>query len=128
LKLTGLLVVVDAPTSVGPLSKGAALTVVPFVSEDSFLRSEPNYPVQVDAVITHGSDFIRSDPSGKLSRLDVASVLKDKSGAVISFKYSGLLSMTPGVVAALGGDPEAKSTAFGDACKWIFRWSTGCRD
>jgi hypothetical protein len=92
--------------------------VVPFASQDSFIRSEPDYPVKVDAVFTHGSDFIRLDPSGKHSRLDVTSVLKDKSGAVISFHYSGLLTMSSGVRAVLGGNPDAKTTAFGDACEF----------
>jgi hypothetical protein len=47
-------------------------------------------------------------------RLDVNSVLKDKTGALISFKYSGIIGMTPEVGAVLGGAPEAKSTHFGN--------------
>lgn len=120
------MVVIDSTTSIGAVSNGTALTVVPFASEDSFVRSEPSYPVQVDAVFTHGSDFIRLDPSGNYSRLDVTSILKDKSGAAISFKYSGLLTMTPGVRAIFGGSPDAKTTGFGDACEWKFQWSPGC--
>lgn len=99
------------------MSRGAALTVVPFGSENSFVRSEADYPVQIDAIFTHGSDFIRLDPSGEHSRLDVTSVLKDRGGAVISFKYSGILSMSAGVRAVLGGSPGAKTTDFGDVCK-----------
>jgi len=72
------------------------LTVVPFITDGSFLRSEPGYPVKVDATFVHGSDFIRGDPSGKHVRLDVNSVLKDKSGAIISYKYSGIIQMTAG--------------------------------
>ena len=116
-QLTCQSVVIDAAISVGAVSKGAALTVVPLATEESFIRSEPNYPVQVNAVFTHGSDFIRLDPSGKASRLDVTSILKDKTGAVISFQYSGIVTMTPDVRAVLGGDPEAKTTGFGNACK-----------
>ena len=72
------------------------MTVVPFITDGSFLRSEPGYPVKVDATFVHGSDFIRGDPSGKHVRLDVNSVLKDKSGAIISYKYSGIIQMTAG--------------------------------
>lgn len=67
----------------------------------------------------HGSDFIRQDPSGKHVRLEVNSVLKDKSGAMISYKYSGIINVTPGVGAVLSGHPEAKTTEFGDACEWL---------
>jgi hypothetical protein len=115
--LTCQLVVLDDTVSVGSVSKGAPLTVVPFISEDSFIRSDSSYPIKIDAVFIHGSDFIRSDPSGKHSRLDVTSILKDKSGAIISFKYSGVLSMTPSVLAVLAGGPDAKTTEFGNACK-----------
>jgi Protein of unknown function (DUF3237) len=89
-------IVLDPAFSVGSVSKGGSLTVAPFTSENSFLRSEPGYPVNVDATFVHGSDFIRGDPSGKHVRLDVNSVLKDKSGAIISYKYSGIIDMKPG--------------------------------
>lgn len=89
------------------------------------MRSAPDYPIQLDAIFTNGLDFIRMDPSGKHSRLDVNSVLKDKSGAALGFRYSGILSMTPGVLAVLGGSPDAKTTDFGDACKWWLGCCTG---
>lgn len=107
-------VVLDAPVTVGSVSKGAPLTVVPFLSENSFIRSEPGYPVKVDAVFIHGSDFIRQDPSSKHVRLDVNSILKDKSGAIISYKYSGVLNVTEGVGKVLSGSADAKTTPFGD--------------
>jgi hypothetical protein len=59
------------------------------------------------------------DPSGKHIRLEVNSILKDKSGALISYKYSGIINITPGVAAILGGNPDAKTTEFGDACKCL---------
>lgn len=90
---------------------------MPFSREHSFIRSEIDYPVKVDAEFLHGSDFIRQDPSGKHVRLDVTSVLKDKSGAIIGFKYSGILNVTEGVAAVLGGSEDAKTTQFGDACE-----------
>jgi len=47
--------------------------------------------------------------------LDVNSVLKDKSGAVISYRYSGVIALTPGSGLVLSGSPDAKTTEFGDA-------------
>jgi hypothetical protein len=111
-------IVLDPAFSVGSVSKGGPLTVVPFTSENSFLRSEPGYPVKVDAVFVLGSDFIRGDPSGKHVRLDVNSVLKDKSGAFISYRYSGIIDMKPGSTAVLTGSNDAKTTDFGDVCKY----------
>ncbi|KAH8809782.1 hypothetical protein F5882DRAFT_390666 [Hyaloscypha sp. PMI_1271] len=112
-------IVLDPPFSVGSVSKSGPLTVVPFISENSFLRSEPGYPVKVDATFVHGSDFIRGDPSGKHVRLDVNSVLKDsKSGAIISYKYSGIIEMKPGPTAVLTGSKDAKTTEFGDVRKY----------
>ncbi|KAK0104521.1 hypothetical protein ONS95_004810 [Cadophora gregata] len=110
-------IVIDAPVTVGAVSKGAPLFVVPFLTENTnnFLKSEPEYPIQVDAVFVHGNDFIRQDPSGQHVRLDVNSVMKDKSGAFISYKYSGIINVTPGVGAVLTGDASAKTTPFGDA-------------
>ncbi|TVY28108.1 hypothetical protein LHYA1_G002730 [Lachnellula hyalina] len=107
-------IVLDPPIAVGSVSKGAPLTIAPFASTNSYLRSEANYPIKIDAVFAHGSDFIRQDPSGKHLRLDVNSVLKDKSGAVISYKYSGVMTLTPAIGAVLQGAADAKSTDFGD--------------
>jgi hypothetical protein len=115
--LTSSQVVIGGTASIGAVAKGGALTVVPFGTEYSFIRSEPGYPVQLDAVFTHGSDFIRLDPSGKNARLDVTSILKDKSGATLSFKYNGILTMTAELRAVLSGSPDAKTTGFGNACK-----------
>ncbi|TVY51022.1 hypothetical protein LCER1_G005693 [Lachnellula cervina] len=107
-------IVLDAPIAVGNVSTGAPLTIAPFASTNSYLRSEANYPIKVDAVFAHGSDFIRQDPSGKHLRLDVNSILKDKSGAVISYKYSGIITVTPAIGAVLAGAADAKSTDFGN--------------
>ncbi len=63
----------------------------------------------------HGSDYIRQDPSQKHVRLDVNSLLKDKSGAMIKFDYSGVIELTPQTGMALTGAEGAKTTDFGDA-------------
>jgi Protein of unknown function (DUF3237) len=44
-------------------------------------------------------------------------LLKDKSGAMIKFDYSGVIELTPPTAAALTGAKEAKTTDFGDARK-----------
>ena len=100
------------------------MTVAPFASS-GFLKSESSYPIKVDAVFAHGSDFIRQDPSGKHVRLDVNSVLKDKSGAVISYRYSGIIAVTPATGLALSFSPDAKTTEFGDACKTFIGFEEG---
>jgi hypothetical protein len=44
-------------------------------------------------------------------------MLKDNSGAIISYKYSGIIQMSPGSTAVLTGSKDAKTTDFGDARK-----------
>ena len=95
-------------------------TTVPFLSENSYVRSVPDYPVKIDGEFLHGSDFIRGDPDGDFMRLDVNSVVKDKGGAVLAFRYSGMLRVTKGVARVLGGSKEAATTTFGDACEFVF--------
>jgi hypothetical protein len=108
-------VVLDASVSVGAVSSTGPLTLAPFTPNAGSLKSESGYPVQVDAVFLHGSDLIRQDASGKHVRLDVNSVLKDKSGALIKFTYEGLININAETGAVLMGSPEAKTTGFGDA-------------
>lgn len=108
-------IVLSTPISIGTVENGGPVLVAPFTSSDSFLRSEPDYPIKVDAVYAHGSDFIRKDPDGKHVRLNVTAVLNDQSGAVIGLNYTGVIKVTPGVAAVLGGSADAKTTSFGDA-------------
>jgi hypothetical protein len=77
----------------------------------------PQSSSQIDAIFLHGSDFIRRDPSGKHMRLEVNSVLKDRTGALLTYKYSGVVTVTPGVAAVFAGTEDAKTTEFGDACE-----------
>lgn len=120
-------IVLDPAVAVGGVSKGGPLTVAPFASSSGFLRSEPGYPVKVNAEMVHGSDFIRGDPSGKHVRLDVNSVLKDSSGAFISYKYSGIIELEPGNIAVLSGSKDAKTTEFGHVLTHIL-FETGSED
>ncbi|KAJ0163203.1 hypothetical protein CTA2_3347 [Colletotrichum tanaceti] len=52
------------------------------------VRSEPEYPLQVDVVLVHGVNDFRDDPEGDYARLKVSSVLKEMfTGAAIRFDY-----------------------------------------
>jgi len=109
-------VTVDTPTPAGALSRGGALIHVVIQPEVSTIRSEPGYPIQLDAVFVHGSDFIRTDADGCHVRLDVASLARDKaSGAFVGFKYTGIVGMTGANGKVLRGDPDAKTSEFGEA-------------
>jgi DNA transposition AAA+ family ATPase len=44
----------------------------------------------------------------------VNSLLNDKSGAIIGYKYSGIITMTPAIGAVLAGADDAKTTEFGN--------------
>jgi hypothetical protein len=69
--------------------------------------------------VLHGGDYIRQDPSGKHVRLDVHSTLQDKeTGGYIKFSYKGIIDINPGTAAVLSGRSDAKTTPFGDACKY----------
>ncbi|KAH7330296.1 hypothetical protein BKA65DRAFT_554284 [Rhexocercosporidium sp. MPI-PUGE-AT-0058] len=120
-------IVIDAPIIVGAVSKGAPLSVVRFLTDktNNYIKSEPDYPIKLDAVFLHGNDF--ANPSGKHIRLEVNSVLKDKSGAIIAFKYSGIVNVTSGIAAVLDGDTNAKTTPFGNAFTHVL-FETGSED
>ena len=86
---------------------------------EGFVRSEPSYPIQLDAVFAHGADYIKADPDGKHVRLEVQSLLKDKkSGACVRFNYTGTIGMEGPNGKVLRGEADAASTEHGDACKF----------
>jgi hypothetical protein len=111
-----LQIVLDPRQPVGAVSSSGPLTLAPFHPSGS-LKSEPGYPISVDATFVHGSDYIRQDASQKHVRLDVNSLLKDKSGAMIKFDYSGVIELSPQTGMALTGAEGAKTTDFGDVRK-----------
>jgi hypothetical protein len=100
---------------IGTVESGTRLSLVPITPSAGSLKSEPGYAVAVDAIFVHGADYIRQDPSGKHIRLEVKSVLKDKSGALIKFDYDGIIAMSPAIQAIFSGREDAKTTDFGDA-------------
>jgi hypothetical protein len=91
--------------------------LAPFTSSAGSLKSEANYPINVDATILHGSDYLRTDPAGTHIRLDVNSVWKDKGGELIKFSYTGVIELTAGSAAVLQGKGVPKTTEFGDIRK-----------
>ncbi len=90
---------------------------VAFVPNSGFVRSEPGYPIKVDAVFEHGADYIKADPDSKHARLEVQSLLKDKSGASLRFNYVGTVETEGPNGKVLRGEADAKTTEFGGACK-----------
>ncbi|KAI6373917.1 hypothetical protein MCOR25_003304 [Pyricularia grisea] len=105
---------ITAPTSIGSTRSGG-LVHAGFVPDAGSLKSEPGYPVQVDAVFVHGSDYIRPDPDQRHVRLEVSSLMRDaKSGGHFRFDYRGTGSTTGPAGLVLAGSPEAKTTDFGE--------------
>ncbi|KAF9879316.1 hypothetical protein CkaCkLH20_03549 [Colletotrichum karsti] len=105
------------PSPIGTLAHGPSQLHAPFLPDSGSLVSEPTYPLRVDAVFLHGSDYLRFDPDGRHARLEVSSALKDKggSGAVIRFDYTGVIDVSGPAGAVLKGLEGAATTGFGDA-------------
>jgi hypothetical protein len=92
--------------------------VVPFLSEGGTIVSEPSYPIQLNAAITHGADYIKAFPDGRHVRLDVQSTAHDAAtGALVRFIYTGKISTLGPAGKVLRGEADAATTPFGDACK-----------
>lgn len=101
----------------GPTSRHpGGISVVDILS--GTLISAPTYPIEVNAVFQNGCDYIKPDPSGAFLRLDVKSLLKDKSGAYITLYYTGHVETTEAILKALSGAPDAKTVDFGNICEY----------
>jgi len=108
-------VVIHPPSQVGQIATARSLSHAAFVQDSGFVRSEPSYPIQLDAVFSHGADFIKADADGKFVRLDVHSLLQDKSGAFVRFNYTGIVGTEGPNGKVLRGEADAATTGFGDA-------------
>jgi len=102
---------IDAGLPVGPLSTGQTLVWVKI--NRGTLKSEPDYPVQVNAELFSGADWIHIDPSGEVNRLDVRSLFKTDDGAILNFSYLGMIGVTDEINAVLSGKANS-----GDATAW----------
>ncbi|KAI5466096.1 hypothetical protein BGZ63DRAFT_480317 [Mariannaea sp. PMI_226] len=98
-----------------PLAITADLLNIPFVSRAGTLISGANYRPPLRATFLHGSDFLRRDPDGCMVRLDVSSVARDASGALLRFSYNGVVAMTGDEGKIIRGDQNATTTGFGNA-------------
>lgn len=107
------------PFPFGPTARGGPLNHVTILPEQGSLRSEPGYPISVDAVFVSGADFIRGDPSGTHVRLQVDALLRDgPTGAPIRLAYTGTIKTAgTGAGKVFAGAEDAGTTGFGDGCE-----------
>ncbi|OIW34453.1 hypothetical protein CONLIGDRAFT_5263 [Coniochaeta ligniaria NRRL 30616] len=103
---------VDPATPIGALSTGPALVHLPFVPNSGFLKSEPDYPVKVDAVFVHGADYVKVDKDGKFARLEVQSTLRAPEGA-LRYNYTGTVDISGPGGKIIRGEADAATTDFG---------------
>jgi hypothetical protein len=101
-----------------PLIISSSLLNIPFVHNDGTLISEPGYELSIDAKFIHGSDFLRRDPDGQWVKLEVTSVARDTSGAIMRFSYNGVVDMAGDEGKVIRGDANATTTGFGNACEF----------
>jgi len=104
---------INAPTQIGALSTGPALVHLPFVADAGFIKSEPDYPVKVDAVFVHGADYVKIDKDGKYARLEVQSTLRAPEGA-LRYNYTGNVDLSSPGGKIIRGESDAATTDFGD--------------
>jgi len=115
-------VVIDAPLAVGGTT-GTPLNIVPMTS--GTIKTEPGFEPALDAELHGvGYDYIHNDASGETMRLDVRSQVKNKDGTLIAMYYKGTVTLTDGVKALLTGEPDARTTPFGDSFT-TFTFETG---
>ena len=104
------------------------------IPETGYVRSEPGYLASttaaaaasasasvsdLDARFQHGSDYLRIDPDGTHTRLDVDSLVRDEgTGALVRYRYSGVIDMRGEAGKVLRGEPDCKTTGFGDTCEF----------
>ncbi|KAK0656697.1 hypothetical protein B0T16DRAFT_452239 [Cercophora newfieldiana] len=106
----------EVPSSLGPTARSGALVHI-VIQAGGSVKSEPDYPLKLDANFLHGADFIKFDPSGKFARLEVQSLLKDEiTGGLIRLNYTGNVNLDGpgGMGKVLRGDADAATTDFGD--------------
>lgn len=103
---------ISPPTAIGTLSTGSTLVNLPFVEEAGFFKSEPGYPIQVDAVFVHGADYVKIDKDGKYARLEVQSTLRAPEGA-FRYNYNGTVDLSLPGGKVIRGEADAATTDFG---------------
>ncbi|KAK2760752.1 hypothetical protein FQN54_001988 [Arachnomyces sp. PD_36] len=108
-----ILVEIDAPVSIGSVSKNNSLSVVPMTG--GTIKSEPGFSPALDSkFVGTGNDYIRNDVDRKRMRLDAHGVVKTDDGAGIYLHYTGVAEATEEITAALTGSVENITTSFGN--------------
>ena len=52
------------------------------------------------------------------SKRSLTTACRDKNGGVVYLNYTGIVDITPELAAILGKKPDAKTTEFGNSCKF----------
>ncbi|TQN70991.1 hypothetical protein CSHISOI_04494 [Colletotrichum shisoi] len=92
---------------VQPPTASGSMAVLP---SSGLVRSEPEYPLQVDVVFVHDVNYLHADPNGHYARLKVSSVLKEMvTGPGIRIDYMRAIDLSGSRDAVFKGLPEAKS-------------------
>lgn len=105
----------------------STLTFAPFLSAGGSIVSDPSYPIQVDAALEHGADYITLSRDGRYVKLDVQSLARDaRTGGLLRFTYTGKVAMGGAAGKVLRGEAGAATTGFGDACEFLGSFSPAC--
>ncbi|KAI3400261.1 hypothetical protein diail_3642 [Diaporthe ilicicola] len=116
---------IDPPNLAGVLSTGAHLTHVSIIAGLEAISPEQGYPTALKGTWVHGSDYIKTDPDGKFSRLEVDSLVKDTAtGGLVRYRYTGVVDMSSPAGKVLRGDSDAATTDFGDVYTHV-KFETG---
>ena len=107
---------IGVPHLVGSLSRRTPLTVVPITAGTIVSASEFVPTIDLHFRGT-GNDYIRNDPDGKRMRLAAHVVAEDNDGEMIYIHYYGIIDITTGLSAILGGSSDAKTTEYGHSCE-----------
>ncbi len=57
-------------------------------------------------------------------RIPLLTCPRDKSGALVYLSYSGVVDITPELGLVLAQSPDAKTTAFGNSCRYLLSTSS----
>ncbi|KAK4105828.1 hypothetical protein N658DRAFT_483237 [Parathielavia hyrcaniae] len=100
-----------------PQAISDTLNFVRFLAPGGSIASDPSYPVQLNAALEHGADFITLHPGGRHVCLDVQSLARDAgTGTPLRLTYRGKIATTGAAGRVLRGEDGAGTTSFGEAC------------
>lgn len=103
---------VDHDLVIGATSPGPTAMFGPI--RHGILRSEPGFPVNINAEIVHSGDLVTIDPDQKWLHNDFSGMLKTDSGEYLRFTMKAIEQPTQNIMRILGGDPTAPDVEHGD--------------